>query len=236
VSKEPLNKAEIEALRKIDTPTICNLLEMVAPERRGYGFTTKQLNCVFPNLPPMVGYAKTVTVRAKQPGPVQGEAYLKLRWNYVDYLDSGPTPKISLVQDLDDPPGVGSFWGEVNSNVHKALGCLGTVTNGSVRDLDMIAEGFQLLSGVIAPSHAFIHIVDFDCEVNIHGMVVQSGDLIHADRHGAVVIPHEVAREVPKALDLMQRREAVIIGAAREPNFSAEKLKQAYLASSKIMA
>ena len=232
---DALNAAEIEALRKIDTPTICNLLELVASERRGYGYTVRQLNCVFPDLPAMVGYARTATVRAKEPGPLSADEYYELRCAYLDYVESGPSPRISVIQDIDDgQPGYGSFWGEVNSNVHKALGCLGTVTNGSVRDLDMIAEDFQLLAGVIAPSHAFVHLVDFGGEVNIHGMVVQCGDLVHADRHGAVVIPHGVARDVPAALDLMQRREAVIIEAARGPNPSAEKLKEAYARSARI--
>ena len=231
---EPLNASEIEALRQFDTPTICNLLELVAPERRGHGYTIKQLNCVFPELPPIVGYARTGMMRAKEPGPLDAAAYLQMRYDYVEYVGSGPGPKVSIIQDLDDPPGYGSFWGEVNSNVHKALGCEGTVTNGSVRDLDMIAEGFQLISGVIAPSHAFVHLTAFDCQVNVHGMVVNSGDLIHADRHGAAVIPHDVAREIPKVADLMHRREAVIIGAAQDSGFTVEKLKEAYAASARI--
>ena len=184
---------------------------MVAPERRGHGYTVRQLNCVFPELPPMVGYARTATVRAKEPGPSSAEDYLELRFAYFDYLASGAAPRVSVVQDLDDgQPGYGAFWGEVNSNVHKALGCLGTVTNGSVRDLEVIAEDFQLLAGVIAPS------------------------LVHADRHGAVVIPHAVARAVPGALDLMQRREALIIAAAREPGATPERLKEAYRRSGRI--
>ena len=232
---DALNAAEIEVLREIDTPTICNLLELVLPERRGYGYTVRQLNCVFPRLPPMVGYARTATVRAKEPGPLSPEDYYELRCAYIDYVASGPSPRISVIQDIDDgQPGYGSFWGEVSSNVHQALGCLGTVTNGSVRDLDLIAEDFQLLAGVIAPSHAFVHLVDFGGEVNVHGMVVQSGDLVHADRHGAVVIPHRVARDIPAALDLMQRREAVIIETARGPEPSAEKIKEAYGLSARI--
>ena len=225
---EPLNSEEIEALGRIDTPTICNLIEMVAPERRGYGFTTRHLHCIFPELAPMVGYARTVTVRAKQAGPLDAEASLLKRFDYVDYVAQGPAPRISVVQDLDDEPGCGAFWGEVNSASHKALGCLGTVTNGSVRDLDMIAPGFQLLAGVVGPSHAFVHVADFGVQVNVHGMVVESGDLIHADRHGAVVIPDGVARDVAPALDLMQRREAVVIEAARDPEFTTDKLKDAY--------
>jgi hypothetical protein len=231
----PLNAEELAALRKFDTPTICNILEIVAPSRRGFGYTVRQLNCVFPNLPPMVGYAKCATVRAKEPGPLKGEAYRALRFQYFDYLAAGPRPCVSIIQDLDDgQPGYGSFWGEVNSNVHKALGCLGVVTNGSVRDLDMIAEGFQLLSGVIAPSHAFVHLVDFDVTVNVHGMVVHSGDLIHADRHGAVVIPHEVARDIPKASEKLIKREEIIIRAAKTPGITVGQLKQAYIDADKV--
>jgi regulator of RNase E activity RraA len=231
---EPLNTEEIEALGRIDTPTICNLIEMVAPDRRGHGFTTRHLHCLFPELPPMVGYARTVTVRAKEAGPLDAEASLEKRFAYIDYVAQGPAPRIAVVQDLDDQPGRGAFWGEVNSAVHKALGCLGTVTNGSVRDLDMIAPGFQFLAGMVGPSHAFVHIADFGVRVNIHGMVVETGDLVHADRHGAVVIPHDVARDVAPALDLMQRREAVVIAVAREAGFTTDKLKDAYRRSASI--
>ena len=94
-----------------------------------------------------------------------------------------------MIQDLDDIVGFGAFWGEVQTNIHKALGCLGTITNGSIRDIPQVAPGFQMLAGSIAPSHAFVHVVDFGGNVNIHGMAVKSGDLIHADRHGAVVVP-----------------------------------------------
>lgn len=231
---ETLNAAELAALRKFDTPTICNILEIVAPDRRARGFTTHHLHCIFPALPPMVGYARTATVRAKEPGPLKGEAYRDLRFRYFDYVGNGPSPRISIIQDLDDSPGFGSFWGEVNSNVHKALGCLGVVTNGSVRDLDMIAEGFQLIAGVVGPSHAHVHLVDFGSEVNLSGMVVQSGDLIHADRHGAVVIPHAVARDIPKAADKLIRREEIIITAAKRPGISVAELKQAYIDADKV--
>ncbi|HKF61463.1 MAG TPA: RraA family protein [Dongiaceae bacterium] len=223
-----LTPAQIAELGRIDTPTICNLLEMVAPQRRGHGYTTRHLQCAFPDLPPMVGYAKTATIRAKEPGPLSGPDNLALRFGYYDYVVDGPAPRVSVIQDLDDHhPGYGSFWGEVNSNVHKALGCIGGITNGSIRDLPMLAEGFQLLAGSVGPSHAFVHLVSFDCEVNIHGMVVRSGDLVHADRHGAVVIPQDVADKLASALDLLMRQEAVIIEAARNPGFTVEKLKDA---------
>ena len=231
---EHITKKQIDALREIDTPTICNLIEMAKPSRRGYGYTVEHLHCLFPDMKPVVGYAKTATMRAKQPSKFSPEEYLQIRNNYFDYLDRGDAPKISVVQDLDERPGYGAFWGEVFSACHKALGCAGAVTNGSIRDLDMIADNFQLLAGVIAPSHAFIHIVDWNCEVNVHGMVVQDGDLIHADRHGAVVVPIDVVDEIIAALDLMVRREKVILDVARGPNFNVEKLKDAWKQSSQI--
>ena len=132
------------------------------------------------------------------------------------YLAEADGPTIAIVQDLDDgQAGFGSFWGEVNSNIHKSLGCLGTVTNGSVRDIDMLAEDFQVVAGVIAPSHGFIHPVDYDCTVSIAGMVAESHDLIHADRHGAVVIPRGTARAVIATAALIARREGVILDAVR---------------------
>lgn len=231
---EPLTAAEFEALREIDTPTVCNVLEMVAPERRGYGYTVEHLHCVFPHMKPIVGYAKTVTMRAKQPSRYSAEEYLQIRDAYFDYLDKGDSPKISIVQDLDERPGYGAFWGEVFTAVHKAFGCQGVVTNGSVRDLDMIAPDFQLLAGVIAPSHAYVHAVDWGGEVNVHGMVVQDGDLIHADRHGAAVIPVEVVRDLLSKVDLLVRSEAVILKVARGPDFSLEKIKDAWRKSAEI--
>jgi regulator of RNase E activity RraA len=108
---------------------------------------------------------------------------------------------------------------------------LGVVTNGSVRDLDVIPENFQLLSGLVAPSHAHIHLCDFACEVNIHGMTANSNDLIHADRHGAVIIPHDVAREVPKALAIMSGREKVILDAAKRPGASVDDINKAWRVS-----
>jgi len=224
---QPLTLSQIAELRRIDTPTVCNLLEMVAPQRRGQGYTTRHLHCAVPSLPPIVGYAKTAVIRARQPGPLTAAENLELRLRYYDYVVDGPGPRISIVQDLDDQPGYGSFWGEVNSNVHKALGCVGGVTNGSIRDLSLLAERFQLLAGSIGPSHAFVHLVAFDCEVDVHGMVVRSGDLVHADRHGAVVIPHECAVKLAAALELLVRQEAIIIGAARDADFTLDKLKAA---------
>ena len=221
-----LSENQFAFLRSIDTPTVCNLLEIVAPERRGAGYTTTHLHCPFPDLPPMVGFAKTVTMRARD--KVGGASYMQKRMDYLDYVAAAPQPGIAVIEDLDQPAGYGAFWGEVQTNVHKALGCLGTITNGSVRDIPQVAKGFQMLAGSIGPSHAYVHVVDFGVPVTIHGMAVESGDLIHADCHGAVVVPVETIGALPAALDSLLKQEARIISAARAPGATVETIKAAF--------
>jgi regulator of RNase E activity RraA len=219
-----VSESQLAFLRSIDTPTVCNLIEIVAPERRGAGYTASHLHCPFPDLPPMVGLAKTATIRARD--SVSGPSYMQKRMDYLDYVAASPRPSV-VIEDKDEPAGYGAFWGEVQTNVHKALNCLGTVTNGSIRDIASIAEGFQMLAGSLAPSHAYVHIVEFGLSVNVHNMEVQSGDLIHADRHGAVVVPVKNIDAMAAALDGLIKREARIIAAARAPGATAATIKAA---------
>ena len=222
-----VSKDEFAFLQSIDTPTVCNLIEIVVPARRGSGYTVRHLHCPFPDLPPMVGFAKTVTIRSKDAFGMGDAGYMQRRLDYLDYVAAAPRPSIMLIEDLDDEVGYGAFWGEVQSNVHQALGCLGTVTNGSIRDIPMIAPGFQMLAGSIVPSHAYVHVVEYGVDVDIHGMKAKSGDLIHADRHGAVVVPADQIGAMKTALDGLAAREAKIIAAARAPDTSVEKIKAA---------
>jgi regulator of RNase E activity RraA len=223
----------IAVLRSVDTPTVCNALEVLVPERRGYGFTTRPLVCTRPELGPIVGIARTATIRAAHPSdPDIDQA--SARDAYYAYIDEGPKPSVVVIQDLDDERGYGSFWGEVNSNIHKGLGCNAVITNGSVRDLPDIAAGFQMLADRIGPSHAFVHVVDFSRPVTVAGMRVSDGDLIHADQHGAVVIPHSVSSDIKEAADLISRRERVIITAAQQPGFDADALRRAQREAAKI--
>ena len=208
-----VSESQFAFLRSIDTPTVCNLMEIVAPERRGSFYTVKHLFCPFPNLPPMVGFAKTVTMRARD--KVGGGSYMAKRMDYLDYVAAAPQPGIAVIEHLDDPAGYGAFWGEVQSNIHKALGCLGTITNGSIRDIPQIAEGFQMLAGSLSPSHAYVHVEDFGIPVTIHGMAVKSGDLIHADQHGAIVVPVNTIDGMKDAADKLAATEAKIIAAAK---------------------
>jgi regulator of RNase E activity RraA len=232
--ERPLTEAALAELREFDTPTICNALEVVTPERRALGFTTDTLICPFPHMPPMVGYARTALIRSALPQGLSGAEQRQARLEYYRYVADGTGPKISVIQDVDSRIGFGCFWGEVQTAVHKGLGCLGLVTNGGVRDLDAIAPDFQVLCGRVTPSHAHVHSIAFGGTVDVFGMIVRSDDLIHADRHGAVVIPAEAAREVAGAARLCARREEPILKVARSPGFSIEVLERAMAEAAEI--
>ena len=222
-----LTAADLELLTQWDTPTICNALEIVVPERRGHGFTTEPLVPLDPDLPPICGYARTTTIRAAEPPDESAEETAAKRAAYYDYVARDPRPTVVVIQDIDPRPGIGAFWGEVQTNIHKGLGCLGAVTNGSFRDVTDSARGFNLLGGEIGPSHAHVHVVDIDCQVTVHGLTVSTDDIVHADRHGAVMVPADAVKRIPGAVDLIARREAKILEAARAPDFDVEKLKAA---------
>lgn len=235
VAEGPLTPAELKALVQLDTPTVCNALELLAPDRRARGFTVRTLQCPFPDVGSMVGYARTGTVRSIEPSG-RGAEDRRLRLDYYRYVAEASGPTLSLLQDLDGPAaGFGSFWGEVHSAVHKALGSVGVVTDGSIRDIPQWAPGFGALCAEIVPSHAWVHLVDFGGQVNIAGMIVRSDDLIHADRHGAVVIPSAaVARRLPEAADACARREKVILDVARGKGFTVAKLVAAIAKADEI--
>ena len=229
-----IDQTALDALRAWDTPTICNALELVAPHRRATGFTVEHLHCLDPSLKPIVGFARTGTIRAVEPSQLPADAVKAARAAYYEYVASPPGPTVVVLQDLDANPGFGAFWGEVNTAVHKGLGALGCVTNGSMRDIDDCAPGFQLLAGKVGPSHAHVHIVDFGGQVNVAGMTATDGDIVHADRHGAVVVPREAVAQIPAAVDLLTRREAVILGVARGDGFDIDVLKRAMADSAEI--
>lgn len=234
-AKKPLSASQLKMLASFDTPTMCNIMEVLAPERRGYGFTTEPLHCVYPDLKPIVGYARTGTIRATHPSHLSPAQQKTTRLAWYEYVASGPQPGIVLLQDLDGArAGFGSFWGEVNSHIHRGLGCVGVVTNGSIRDVPMNASGFQMLAGSVMPSHAWVHIVDIGVPVTIAGMAVIDGDLVHADQHGAIVIPHHVVDKVARTATLLAKREAVIVGASKKKGFSFEKLRAAIAEADEI--
>ena len=221
-----------ETLRKYDTPTIVNSLELLDTKFRTSGFTTEQLFCADTALPPIVGYARTATISASNEIDQQKKRERSLA--YYEYVSSGTGPWVSVIQDIDQNPGFGAFWGEVNSNIHKALGVTGVLTNGSVRDLDLLSEGFQVLAGKIGPAHAYVRIEETGIPVSIFGLEVKHNDLLHADRNGAVVIPAELSEKLPKAIELMISREKVILDACKREDFNYKVLRQAIMKSAEI--
>lgn len=227
------NAALLEHLRRFDTPTIANAIEVARGERSTSGFTRQRLVAARPAATPLVGYARTVMIRSATPfEPATRRQKLLGYYEYV--ATGGPSPSIAVVQDIDHQAGLGAFWGEVNTNVHWGLGCIGALTNGSMRDLEAMHPQFLCLAGTLSPSHAFVHVVDYRVKVDVFGLFVNDGDLLHADHHGAVVIPADIAERIPAAIDLMARREAVILEAARAPGFDVAALRQAFERSDQV--
>ncbi|MEO5897528.1 MAG: RraA family protein [Vicinamibacterales bacterium] len=216
----------LEHLARFDTPTICNALELATGSRRAAGFTREQMVAGVPGARPMVGFARTATLRASAPSILTPEQQREIRLAYYEYVASNGVPTIAVIQDLDQPGGIGAFWGEVNSKVHAAIGVRGVITDGAVRDLADLSPSLPILGGKVTPSHAFVRIESIGEHVSIFGMDVAHDDLIHADRHGAVVIPAGVAPGLPAAIDLLVRRERLIIDAAARPGFDVSDLRR----------
>jgi len=221
---KPLSDDILAKLRAVDTPTICNAIEEIEGKRRADNFTRYPVVSCNIKLPAICGYAKTGTIRAAHAPTEAKDVLKKRRLDYYRYLSKPPAPSLVVIEDLDHPKGVGAYWGEVQTNIHKALGVVGALTDGSIRDLDMLAEGFHLIGGSVGPSHAFVHMTAYDVPVTVFGLTVRPGDLVHADRHGAVVIAPEMAAELPRGLELNTRREAPILKAARTKGFTVDKL------------
>ena len=216
----------IDALRKISSPSVANAVETFNVRPRNEGFMSSEIRAVFPELGPLVGYAVTAVIRA-EPQPIQGHRASTFAW--WDYVQTIPAPRVIVVHDLDDPRGQGAQWGEVQANIHKALGCTGVVTDGSVRDLEEVrALGFQFVAAHVSVSHAYVHMVDFGLPVKLGGLWVKPGDLIHADQHGVVTIPPEIAPRIPDAVAKVEADERQIIGLCQSREFSGDGLKALY--------
>ena len=221
---ESLPPEELAAIRAITTPTVCNAIETFDVRLRNERFMDSTIQSRFPELGAMVGYAVTITIRASV--PPEREIPAPQVW---DEMDRVPKPWVVVIDDLDYPRPIGSYWGEVNSSVYKALGAVGTVTNGGVRDLPEVrATGFHFFSSCILVSHAYVHVVEVGGPVTVGGLTVRPGDLLHGDEHGVTSIPLEIARELPKAARDLEARERKLIDYARSDAFSREGLMERY--------
>jgi 4-hydroxy-4-methyl-2-oxoglutarate aldolase len=216
-----LSLDELEALRRFNSPTIANAIEKFNVRLRREGVSDSRIQCLFPEFGVLLGYACTATILSGKPAPAKRRVS---RTDYWDYTKQFPGPKITVIQDLSEIPG-GAYWGEVNASIHLALGSRGVVTNGSARDLDEVrATGFHLFSSGVSVSHGFAHLEDFQLPVTVFGMTVRPGDLVHADQHGAVVIPHEIAAKVAGTAREIERAERKMLNLCRSRSFSIARL------------
>lgn len=222
----------IESLITFDTPTICNALEMIEPARRGYGYTRKSMHAVNAASGPVVGLARVATMRSAIRSERDAQTLKRDRLDYYEYVHAGSdVPKICVMQDLDGhEAGTGPFWGEFNTRIHRAMGVRAVVTDGSVRDVDKLPTDVLLLSCGLRPSHAYVHITDFARQVTVFGMSVCHDDLVHADEHGAVAFPSDLAAEVAVKASEFVASEAPIIAACKADSLSLEELKRLYMA------
>src|SRR2546428_44617 len=224
----PLSSSQIAALRVLSSPSIANAIETFKVRPREAGNLSSEIRALFSELGPVVGYAVTAFIRAERPAPQQRRASVFAWWDYIQTI---PAPRIVVMHDLDQPQGQGAFWGEVQVNIHKALGCAGVVTDGSVRDLDEVRRlGFQFSAAHVSVSHANVHLVDFGIPVMVGGVWVSPGDLLHGDQHGVVVIPHEIAERIPDAAERVGAEEQQIIQACQIGGITVERLKAVYKA------
>lgn len=224
----------IAALAAFDTPTICNALDLLRPDRTGVSFTQRTMICAFPDRVPLVGYAATARMRSRTPAGRTPDETAAARRGYYAYVAASRAPAVMAIQDLDQPTGFGGIWGDVNAAIHLGLGAQGVITDGAFRDWPVLPQGFQILAAAVTPSHGNGHVVDWDVPVEILGMRVSPGDLLHADRHGAVVIPADLAPRLVEAAGLVQRRERLLLDAARTSGLDVDTLMAAFAAAAKL--
>lgn len=225
-----LNYDLLTLLRSVDTPTVCNAIE-VAQDKRGFdGFTRGTVLCSAPEAPPAVGYACTAKIAARTPSREDPAVIRERRMAYYEHMASGSEPRVAVIEDLDFPDALGAFWGEINATVHQGLGLSGALTNGVMRDLGDVPRDFPIIAGSIGPSHAFVRVEAVATSVSVFGMTVSPGDLIHADRHGAVVVPPDIIPVLADSIRKLQATEQIILAPARKSGFDIQQFKIAWQA------
>jgi 4-hydroxy-4-methyl-2-oxoglutarate aldolase len=223
----PLVPVELERLRRLSTCVVASAIETFRVRLPNAGFADSTIRCIFEDRPSVAGYAATARIRTSNP-PMEGRGYYYERTDWWKHILSIPTPRIVVIEDVDRPAGRGAFIGEVNANILLALGCCGLVTNGAVRDLDEVRPtNFQMFAGSVSVSHAYAHVFDFGGTIEVGGLEIRPGDLIHGDRHGVQTIPSEIAAKVPAvAQEILQHRQH-LVGLCRSPEFSLDELRKA---------
>ena len=220
-------------LKKVDTPTVCNAIEVAQGQRGFNGFTRGTMLSSDPNAPAMVGFARTARIAALAPPDEPADVIKARRMDYYRHMSEGPRPALAVIEDVDFPDCIGAYWGEINTSVHKGFGLSGALTNGVMRDLGDLPEGFPVVAGSIGPSHGFVHVKEIGTTVEIFGLKVSDGDLVHADRHGALVIPAEVLPDLENAILKLLETENLVLGPARQEGFDFDAFEAAWTAFEK---
>jgi 4-hydroxy-4-methyl-2-oxoglutarate aldolase len=227
MSVPQVGPADLDELSRLSTCIVASAIETFQVRLPNSGFADSSIRCVFKNRLPLTGYAATARMRSADP-PMVGQGYYYERTDWWNHILSIPAPRVVVLEDVDNRPGLGAFIGEVNANILLALGCLGVVTNGSVRDVDQIGlTRFQMFAGSVSVSHAYAHIFDFGGAVQLGGLQVRPGDLIHGDRHGVQTVPLEIADKIPEAAQEIARRRQHLVDLCRVTDFSLDKLRGA---------
>jgi 4-hydroxy-4-methyl-2-oxoglutarate aldolase len=217
---------QLEAVRNIPTPAIANAIETFDIRPRQEGFMSPEISSIFPDMGGMIGYAVTAVISAEKPSTSRVNVS---RPDWFDEILKIPAPRVIVMHDLDYPTPVGSFWGEVQANIHTRLGCVGTVTDGGVRDLDeMRDKDFNAFAAAVLVSHANIHIVDVNVPITVGGLTVKPGDLVLGDQHGVTEVPLELVPEMPAAVARVEAKERNFIDLCDSPDFTLDKLKAMY--------
>ncbi|MEN9012918.1 MAG: RraA family protein [Yoonia sp.] len=216
----------ITRLQTCDTPTVCNAIE-VAQGKRGFdGFTHRTVVWSGEPNERIVGFARTARIAGNVPPQDPPEDIRARRMAYFEAMNDGPRPGVAVIEDMDGDAALGAWWGEVHAQVHKTVfGLGGAITNGVMRDLGDMPEGFPVLAGSVGPSHGFVHVRDVGTPVSVFGMRVLQGDLIHADRHGAVCVPVDVLPHLNNALDRLFAAEAVVLDPLKDGDMDFETFK-----------
>ncbi len=223
----------LSLLRKVDTPTVCNAIE-VAQGKRGFdGFTRGTMLCSAPDEPPIVGYARTAKIAAVNPPTEPADVIRTRRMAYYKYMADAPAPSVAVLEDVDFPNCIGAYWGEINTSIHKGFEISGALTNGVMRDLGDVPAGFPVVAGSVGPSHGFVHVREIDTAVSVFGLTVNPQDLIHADRHGALVVPDDVVDQLEGAIQKLLSTERIILDAAKQPDFDFDAFQAAWTAFEK---
>lgn len=225
-----MNKALLDLLLRVDTPTVCNAIEVAQGQRGFNGFTRGTMLASHPDGGAMVGFARTAKIAALEPSSEPADVVRARRMQYYAHMAEGPKPSLAVIEDVDFPDCIGAYWGEINTTIHKGFGMSGALTNGVMRDLGDLPDGFPVVAGSVGPSHGFVHVREVGTPVTIFGMTVHDGDLVHADRHGALVVPQNVQDTLEVAIHKLLDTERLILEPAQQSDFDFEAFEKAWAA------